>query len=290
MKSVRLWSVCLAILLLPAVLSDQQFTGRVTDSTGAAVPTAKVTVLNQATNVASYTTTTGDGDYTVPYLKPGVYRVSITATGFDLATKTDITLQVSETLSLNFVLTVGSVNTTLSVSGEQLDRSKADVGEVVENERINELSLNGGDMGQLAQLSAGTYYSGNILYVRPFDNSLAALSINGAQAAENLLLLDGVSNEAAHGDAYNGTNSQIGYIAPVQSVQEFKVVTYPHDPARGSKAFKGKSQFGDVGDSIEEIDWSVGKILEALEKKRLTTQSSSLLATTAHGSRAHRES
>jgi arylsulfatase len=43
--------------------------------------------------------------------------------------------------------------------------------------------------------------------------------------------------------------------------------SYPHDPARGSKAFKGKSQFGDVGDSIEEIDWSVGKILEALEKK-----------------------
>ena len=42
--------------------------------------------------------------------------------------------------------------------------------------------------------------------------------------------------------------------------------SYPHDPARGSKAFKGKSQFGDVGDAIEEIDWSVGKILDALEK------------------------
>jgi arylsulfatase A len=42
--------------------------------------------------------------------------------------------------------------------------------------------------------------------------------------------------------------------------------SYPHDPARGSKAFKGKSQFGDIGDSIEEIDWSVGKILAALEK------------------------
>jgi arylsulfatase A len=43
--------------------------------------------------------------------------------------------------------------------------------------------------------------------------------------------------------------------------------SYPHDPARGSKAFRGRSQFGDVGDAIEEIDWSVGKILEALEKK-----------------------
>jgi arylsulfatase A len=42
--------------------------------------------------------------------------------------------------------------------------------------------------------------------------------------------------------------------------------SYPHDPARGSKAFKGRSQFGDVGDSIEEIDWSVGKFLDALHK------------------------
>jgi hypothetical protein len=233
MKSVRLWSVCLAILLLPAVLYGQQFTGRVTDSTGAAVAKAKVTVLNQATNVASSTTTTGDGDYTVPYLKPGVYSVSVTAPGFAIQTKTDLELQVSQTLSLDFPLTVGSVNMTVSVSGEQLDRSKVDVGEVVENERINELPLNGGDMGQLAQLSAGTYYSGSTLYMRPFDNSLAALSINGAQAAENLLLLDGVSNEAAHGDAYNGTNSQMGYIAPVQSVQEFKVVTIPLDAGYG---------------------------------------------------------
>lgn len=42
--------------------------------------------------------------------------------------------------------------------------------------------------------------------------------------------------------------------------------SYPHDPARGSKAFRGKSQFGDVGDAIEEIDWSVGKLLDSLEK------------------------
>src|ERR1700754_175840 len=119
MKFIRLWSLCFAILFLPAVLSGQQFTGRVTDSSGAAVSKAKVTVLNQATNVASSTTTTGAGDYTVPYLKPGLYNVSVSAPGFDLETKTDITLQVSQTLSLDFVLKVGSVNLTVSVSGEQ---------------------------------------------------------------------------------------------------------------------------------------------------------------------------
>jgi arylsulfatase len=58
--------------------------------------------------------------------------------------------------------------------------------------------------------------------------------------------------------------------------------SYPHDPARGSKAFKGKSQFGDVGDSIEEIDWSVGKILEALEKKK-KADNTIVIFTSDHG-------
>ncbi|WP_263358864.1 TonB-dependent receptor [Acidicapsa ligni] len=215
------------------VAQAQQFTGRVTDASGAVVSKAQITITNVDTNVAETSVTTGTGDYTVPYLKPGHYSITIMAPGFDTQTKTDLTLQVSQTLTVNFTLKVGTVSETIQVNEAQLDRGKADVGEVVENERVNELPLNGGDMGQLAQLSAGTYYSGSVLYMRPFDNSVAALSINGGGAANNQLLLDGVSNEAAHGDAYNGTNSQMGYIAPVQSVQEFKVVTNPYDAQYG---------------------------------------------------------
>lgn len=220
-------------VLLLGVARAQEFTGRVTDSSGAILPKARVTITNLNTNVSITTVTTASGDYTVPYLKPGRYSVSISSPGFEMETKTDITLQVSQTVTVNFVMKVGAVAETVQVNEAQLDRGKADVGEVVENERVNELPLNGGDVGQLAQLSTGAYYSGSILYVRPFDNSVAALSINGGGAANNELLLDGVSNEAAHGDAYNGTNSQTGYIAPVQAVQEFKVVTNPYDAAYG---------------------------------------------------------
>lgn len=223
----------LLAMLLPVSLWGQAFTGRITESSGAVLPKAKVTVHNQATNVDVTTEATGSGDYTVPYLKPGVYSISVSTAGFDLQTKTDITLQVSQTVTINFSMRVGAVTEIVQVNEAQLDHGKADIGEVVENERVNELPLNGGDMGQLAQLSAGTYYSGSALYVRPFDNTYAALSINGGGYANNEIMLDGVSNEAAHGDAYNGTNSQIGYIAPVQSVQEFKVVTNPFDASYG---------------------------------------------------------
>lgn len=58
--------------------------------------------------------------------------------------------------------------------------------------------------------------------------------------------------------------------------------SYPHDPARGSKAFRGRSQFGDVGDSIEEIDWSVGQFLDALEKSG-RSQDTVVMFTSDHG-------
>ena len=223
----------LLVISMPISMIGQTLTGRVAESSGAVLAKAHVVVHNQDTNVEVVTVTTGTGDYTVPYLKPGIYSVTASAPGFDVESKTDITLQVSQTVTINFSMKVGAVTETVDVSGAQLDRGKSDVGEVVENERVNELPLNGGDLGQLAQLSAGTYYSGNVLYVRPFDNSVAALSINGSGYGSNALMLDGVSNEAAHGDAYNGTNSQQGYIPPVQAVQEFKVVTNPFDAMYG---------------------------------------------------------
>lgn len=223
----------LLAVTLPAALRGQTLTGRVAESTGAFLPKARVVVHNQATNVEVVTATTSTGDYTVPYLKPGIYSVTASSPGFGIETRTDITLQVSQTVTINFVMRVGAITESVNVSGAQLDHDKADNGEVVENERVTELPLNGGDMGQLAQLSAGTYYSGSVLYVRPFDNSVAAMSINGSSSGNNALLLDGVSNEAAHGDAYNGTNSQQGYIPPVQAVQEFKVVTNPFDAMYG---------------------------------------------------------
>jgi len=165
-----------AIFVL-GVAHAQEFTGRVTDPTGAILPRARVTITNLDTNVTVFSVTTASGDYTVPYLKPGHYSVTVSSAGFETQTKTNVTLQVSQTATVNFEMKVGAVAQTVRVTEAQLDHGKADVGEVVENERVNELPLNGGDMGQLAQLSAGTYYSGNVLYVRPFDNSLAALSI-----------------------------------------------------------------------------------------------------------------
>ncbi|HEV2327087.1 MAG TPA: carboxypeptidase-like regulatory domain-containing protein, partial [Terracidiphilus sp.] len=71
-----------AIFCAGAFLNAQQFTGHVTDSTGAVLPRATVLAHNLATGVETRTTTTSSGDYTIPYLIPGNYTVSAQAPGF----------------------------------------------------------------------------------------------------------------------------------------------------------------------------------------------------------------
>lgn len=231
---------CLALValgLFSTALFGQNatFTGHVSDSSGAAVAKARITVQNQETGVDISTMTTGAGDYTVPYLRPGRYAVSAEAAGFEKQNKINIELQVSQVAVINFTLQVGSVVTSVTVNSEALlDAGKADLGEVVENTRVTELPLNGRDPNMLSILNAGALWTGSIQYQRPFDGTQASLSINGGGAGNNELMLDGVPNETTPVNGKNNGNS--AYIAPVDSVQEFKIVTNPYDAQYGRLA------------------------------------------------------
>ena len=227
---MRYRTLCLAsgILLSASPLLAQEFTGHVADPSHAAVPKATITIHNQLTNVDVTTSTTHTGDYTVPYLKPGLYTVSVEADGFQRQNKTDITLEVDKTATINFTLKIGSTAEEVTVTAEALlDMGKADLGEVVENQRITELPLNAGDPSTLAQLSAGVAWYGSKQYTRPFDQTQGALSINGGGEGNSVLMLDGVSNESPQG------NAQVAYIPPIQAVQEFKIITNPYDAQFG---------------------------------------------------------
>src|SRR5689334_6207727 len=89
MSRNRVWNLALIATVLIASAFAQEFratlNGRVTDATGSGVPDAKVTATNVQTNEAASATTGGDGDYTIPFLKPGVYNVRAEVTGFKSA-------------------------------------------------------------------------------------------------------------------------------------------------------------------------------------------------------------
>ncbi len=174
------------------------------------------------------TVTTGTGDYTVPYIKPGSYQLAAVAPGFKKEIRIGLILQVGQVSTVNFKLSMGAASESITViSNSIVDFGKADRGEVVENTRVTELPLNGRDPDMLSILNAGTTWTGSIQLQRPFDDTQANLSINGGGAGNNELLLDGASNEAS------GGNSKIGYVPPVDAVQEFRIITNPYDAQYG---------------------------------------------------------
>jgi hypothetical protein len=228
------WYVLVTALIMASagMAAAQQFTGRVTDKTGAMIPNVTITVHNNGTNVNLRTVTTSAGSYTIPYLTPGSYTVTAEVPGFEKSVHTGIILQVGQTSTVNFVMQVGGGSETVTVNADTLlDMQKADIGAVVENTRVTELPLNGRDPYMLSILNAGVIWTGSIQWQRPFDDTQENLSINGSWSGYNELMLDRVSNEAA---ATNNTgNSKVAYIAPVDSVQEFRIITNPYDALYG---------------------------------------------------------
>jgi len=239
--------VLVAVILCWAVspLVAQEFTGRVMDKTGAVVPNAAVTAHNVDTGVNIKATTNGTGSYTIPYLHHGNYTVSAQAKGFKESIREGIDLQVDETSVVNFSLEVGDATETVTVTADTvLDIGKADVGEVVENKRVTELPLNGRDPMMLSELAAGVTYN-STGYTRPFDDTQANTSINGGGNGNVEILLDGTPNTASPINITGGGTEGIArsaYTTPVDSVQEFKMVTSPYD-----------SQYGLMAGGVEDV-------------------------------------
>ncbi len=232
--------------LFSTMLCAQEFTGQVTDSSGAVVPKAVVTVHNIDTGVDTPTVTTDSGNYTVPYLKPGNYTLSAGHSGFATGVRAGIVLQVGQTATINFELKVGATSETVQVVGDApLDVSKADIGEVIENTRVTELPLNGRDPGMLSVLSAGATWTGSLQWQRPFDDTQANLAVNGGQPGNVSLMMDGVPNTST--PINNAGQANISYVPPVDSVQEFKIITNPYD-----------AQYGLMAGAVEDVTLKSG--------------------------------
>ena len=207
--------------------------GQVVDSSKAALPGATITVRNQETGEVATATTNNEGNYTVPFLRPGLYSVIVEMSGFQTYNRTDMRLQVSEVAVINAQLGVGGVTESVSVSAEAplLVTSNADRGTVIDAARIAELPLQSRSPMALAVLVAGVNYNAQAVYLRPFDNgALAAWSMNGGASSNNEFLLDGVPNNANQG----GNN--IAYVPPAEAVQEMKISTNSYDAQYGRTA------------------------------------------------------
>src|SRR6185503_10440629 len=195
-------------------------------------PGATVTVQNQETNEVATTTTNNEGAYTLPFLRPGVYTLTVEMSGFQKSSRSNLRLSTGETATINMALGVGLTETVNVVSETPLlETSRADRGTVIDSARIAELPLQSRSPMALAVLVAGVNYNAQAVYLRPFDNgALAAWSMNGGSSSNNEFLLDGAPNNANQG----GNN--IAYVPPAASVQEMKIATNSYDAQYGRTA------------------------------------------------------
>ncbi len=229
MSSLQL-SICLLFTCAAAAQTPYgRITGRVTDSGGAAVPAAPVKVVNAETGVETAAPANHEGLYEAVNLIPGVYRVSLEMPGFKRYEHPGIELRVGDVLDIAVKLDVGQLNETVTVTAEapMLESTNADVGQVVDNKRIEDLPLPGGSPMYLMQLTPGVISTNPPTHgwLPQAVDALSNMAASGTRTRSSEFSLDGVPNMTRGG--------QLSYSPPPGMVQEFRVQTAPFDAAVG---------------------------------------------------------
>lgn len=205
--------------------------GRVTDATGATIPSAKVVATETNTGAKAEATTNPDGSYTLPFLAPGPYQLTVEANGFKKYTQSGITIGTNVRLSQDVVLQVGSQAESVTVTADValLSTASASVGQVITSSQIENMPMNGRTPLTLAQLAYGVTPSSDPRFTRPFDNAgPSGFSMGGGQAQSNELLLDGAPDMTR--------NRRVAFNPPVDAVAEVKVEAFQPDAAFGNTA------------------------------------------------------
>ncbi|HUL17596.1 MAG TPA: carboxypeptidase-like regulatory domain-containing protein [Terriglobales bacterium] len=232
---------CLGVLLCGQSSFGQatgSFLGTVTDKTGAAVAGATVTATSQSTGVARSTVTDETGHYTINLLPVSVYTIRVEFKGFQTAETKDVKLQVDEQREQDFSLTPATVSTSVEVVGSAvaLETANPSLGQVITSQQVAQLPLNGRDFVQLATLTPGTTQetNPNSFFTAGASSEVAArgsfsLSVGGSRANSTDWLLDGVDNNEL-------TAGGIAILSSIDSLQEFKVLTYNYSAEYGTRA------------------------------------------------------
>jgi hypothetical protein len=207
-------SVLLAVSASFAVAQTGSIQGTVTDSVGAVVQGADITIRSKDSNATRSVISSGTGAYSIPSLPVGAYEMTVKVASFKTFHATDLQLSVAQALSLNVQLEPGSVTEEIQVSADQIpdvDLETSQVSNLVDERAIKGLPLITRNPYELVLLSPGTSQT----------NSLGGITVNGSRERNNNFLLDGVDNNDT--SVPGGLVTVLG--ADPESTQEFRVIT-----------------------------------------------------------------
>lgn len=228
----------LAMLLMLPVFTVAQSTngnivGTVTDANGAALPNTSITITNTQTNAFRTIVSDSEGSYNAPNLPIGNYQIVAELPGFKRSVLSSVQLAVNQTARLDITMEAGNVAEQVVIeSGSPLVESETSVvGQVIQNQTIVQLPLNGRNFIRLGSLIPGTNEGAPGQSVTRSRQGGVALVSNGQRAEYNNFTLDGVDN--------NETLFGVAVVVPsIDAIQEFKVQTsnYSAEFGRGSGA------------------------------------------------------
>ncbi len=220
-----LFSSLLLILSAAAQVQNGQFTGTVTDQTGAAIAGAKVVVTHKATNLSVTVTTNALGFYTIKELPPGAYDLTVEASSFRSVSNKGVTINAGTTTRVDARMQVGQAKEIVEVSGAAalVNTDDSKLAETISSEQIQNLPLNGRNVYDLIRLNPGAVDVRGV----DFENGHGVV-VNGLRENFNGFLINGVSNKGLSGGNVN---------TPVEdTVQEFQQLTLNNSAQYGNSA------------------------------------------------------
>jgi hypothetical protein len=219
--------LCVLVLVAGALAQVQngQFTGTVTDPSGAAIANAKVTVTNVGTNLSVTSTTNSAGLYTAKELPVGTYKITVEAPGFKTGSNTNISLNAGTIQRADFKMQLGQAREVVEVSGEisAVNTEDSKLANTVDSTQVANLPLNGRNVYDLIQMAPGAVNVRGVL-----SENGANTVVNGLREDFNGFLINGASNKGLSGGAVN---------QPIEdTVQEFQQLTLNMSAQYGNSA------------------------------------------------------
>src|ERR1700732_181151 len=215
--------------------STAALNGTVTDTSGGAVPNAKVVATNQATGVASVTQTDAAGSYLIPALPIGAYRLDVSCAGFQTASVANLKLEVATAATQNIQLKLGSATETLEVTADAaiVDTATTSLGQVINDKTVQEIPLNGRHFTDLSLLTPGTITPPANGFLSAPLRGQGSFGINTAGQRED------TTNWLVNGINLNDpVQNQITFQPPIDTLAEAKIdnSSFPAQYGRNSGA------------------------------------------------------
>jgi hypothetical protein len=172
--------------------NNTSLVGTVTDQAGNVVPNVKVVGTNVDTKVEYTGTTNQEGYYSIPFINPGTYDITVEQTGFSRSVTKGVIVAINMAVRTDVTLRVGSTSSEVSISADNppLSTDDALLGETIDSQRVHDLPLNGRNAINLAATTSNITIGGSTLTGNPPGNTASG---SGTRGVNNSITLDGIS-------------------------------------------------------------------------------------------------